>query len=78
MRNASCLYVTQRSHFQWDKCDVQVSNLGMLQTYYRSAYALIRPACPACFVAISPRVYEQVTPHGRLVSLGVSDCVQTH
>jgi len=33
----------------------------MLQSYYKSAYALIRPACPACFVAISPRVYEQVT-----------------
>ncbi len=39
---------------------LQVSDLGMLQSYYKSAYALIRPACPACFVAISPRVYEQV------------------
>ena len=39
---------------------LQVTNLGLLQTYYKNAYALIRPACPACFVAISPRVNEEV------------------
>ncbi len=39
---------------------MQVTNLALLQTYYKNAYALIRPACPACFVAISPRVNEEV------------------
>ncbi len=38
----------------------QVGNLGMLQSYYMSAYSLIRPACPNCFVFIAPRVNEEV------------------
>ncbi len=49
---------------------MQVTNLGMLQTYYKNAYALIRPACPACFVAISPRVNEEVRVSAAMLRAG--------
>ena len=57
-QTASCPWIMQQLHDM--QHGMQVSNLGMLQTYYKNAYALIRPACPACFVAISPRVNEEV------------------
>ena len=46
----------------------------MLQTYYKNAYALIRPACPACFVAISPRVNEEVRMRMPITLRGFSYC----
>jgi len=36
-----------------------VKNVGMLQSYYYAAYAAVRKYAPDCFVAISPREWEQ-------------------
>ncbi len=37
----------------------QVNNVGMLQSYYYAAYAAVRKYAPNCFVAVSPREWEQ-------------------
>ena len=39
----------------------QVNNLTTLQGYYRSAYSAVRASCPACYVFIAPRTWEQDT-----------------
>ena len=46
--------------FPWLVKHAQVADPTKLYSYYKDAYALIRPACPDCFVAISPRVWEEV------------------
>ena len=36
-----------------------MANVGALGLYYKTAYAAVRAACPECFVAISPLLWQQ-------------------
>ena len=38
---------------------MQVANVGALALYYKTTYAAVRAACPECFVAISPLLWQQ-------------------
>ncbi len=37
----------------------QVANVSALGLYYKTTYAAVRAACPDCFVAISPLLWQQ-------------------